>query len=228
MTADQKNSRIKDGSTTLICVEGKDEENFIETFLIKHSADKSLYDIKDVGGSCRFKDKFPVLCKDPNFFKIKCLLIIRDAETSFKATWDSVGGILHQNHLPKPSTHGECTKGIAHLTGKELTVGCYVMPGVEQDGMLEDLCLEWYGQANPQAMDCLRKYEACLWKTVGSETTERPENLQKARSLMMLATTPNNAPSLGVAAKQGFFDFSSSVWQPLRYFLSSAGLISKS
>ncbi len=207
---------IKSGATVLVCVEGQDEEKFIGKLLAAKGANEDIYEIKCVGGSKQFHEKLPRLTKQQHFQNIKTLAIIRDAEKSFAGTVRSIQGTLKQCGLPVPSAHGVFTQ-----SANKISVGFFIMPGGQRNGMLEDLCLEWLKNDRPELWKCLEGYHSCIESKAQPPIT----NLPKARALMMLAATPDNANSLGIAAQQGFFDFASPVWQALHDFFKSAGLI---
>jgi hypothetical protein len=210
--------KIRTGVEVLICVEGQDEEKFIGKFLTVKNANKDIYEIKCVGGSKQFHEILPRLSIQQNFQNIKTLAIVRDAEESFAGTVESIRGTLKKCGLPSPETHGVFTQNDA-----EISVGFFIMPGGQRNGMLENLCLDWFQQEHPLLMNCLESYHKCI-----EPKLKKPiPNIHKAKALMMLATTPDNATHLGLAAEQNFFNFDSPIWQELSGFFTQVDSLFK-
>lgn len=205
--AGQKKVEIENGKRALICVEGKDEVNFIGSFLATYgnNAEKDGYQIIEVGGRNNFASLFPTIKDDDNIGGIKLLLIVRDAETEYEETVQSMEGVVDKSELRTP----------------DRAVDYYIMPGGGRNGMLEDLCLDWYASDRPHAKACLDDYEVALRGC--PDLPQKPNNLSKARALMMLATSYDSANSLGVAAIQGFFSFESKFWEGLHGFFVQHG-----
>lgn len=216
---------IKLSAEVLICVEGQDEENFVAKFLEDRLTDENLYDIKCVGGSEQFHKKMPGLVKFEKFQDITTLAIIRDAETSCPNTIASLCGTLQICGLTVPPGHAQFSSGIINPQFPNLSrVGFFIMPGSQGAGMLENLCLDWFKQQYPAVWASLDQYYRDIQSHIGASTIEPIANIHKAKALMMLATSSKNSNSLGIAAKNGFFNFSSAVWQDLHVFFQAAGL----
>lgn len=204
---------------TLLLVEGRDEVEFFEALLININAHERVQTI-EVGGKDNFKNEFPALLLSPNFSNVKRYAIVRDADTSAKSTFQSVVGLLQRNNQPVPKAPGEI------ITTNGLSTGIFIMPGNFDEGMLEDLCLKTI--VGHPVLKCVDKYFSCLYDNLSHEkenlsndsnTYFYPKNESKAKMHAFLAGMNTFVPSLGIAAKKGYFNFDSEPLNEIKDFL---------
>jgi hypothetical protein len=188
----------------LLAVEGNDEVNFFEVLLTKIGIFDNV-DIRAIGGKDQFKVKLPAFRIATGFNSLEKIAIIRDADDNANNTFKSVIGVLKSNGLKPPRKPGE-------FTGGNPSVGVFIIPDNSSEGMLEDLCLETV-QDHP-AIKCVDTFINCT-----QDLSEPPKNVAKARVQAYLAAKPTIAPSLGVGAQKGYWDFTSENLRPLIYFL---------
>jgi len=110
----------------LIFVEGSDDKAFFEKLL----EDIPVIQIIDVEGKVNFKPKLKIISQDDNFEKVKKVLIIRDADESYKRTYQSLTGIVKE-------VFNETAGDI--LMGYQGKYGILILPPSEEQGSLEDL-----------------------------------------------------------------------------------------
>jgi len=203
----------------LLLVEGKDEVEFFEAFLKTIKAHNIIQSI-ELGGKDNFKNEFPALLLSPNFSDVKRYGIVRDADNSATNTFQSVTNLLNRYNQPVPTIQGE----IKFLNG--IAAGIFIMPGNSEEGMLEDLCLSTV--INHPVSSCVDEYISCLHNNLNFEkeniSKEQrkycfPKNKAKAKMHAFLAGMNKFVPSLGIAAKKGYFDLHSKQLNNIKIFL---------
>jgi hypothetical protein len=203
---------------TLLLVEGKDEVNFFEALL--DDCQIAEVQIIEVGGKDKFKSEFPTLLNLDGFSNVKSYAIIRDADNDANATLTSIQNLLSKHHQPVPNDCGEL------VNNDGIRVGIYIVPGNKTEGMLENLCLDTV--TNHPVLQCVDHYLSCLEEKLesGVEGVDKepdkhyfPRNRAKARMHAFLAGQTKWVPSLGLAAKKGYFNLSAEVLSDLRRFL---------
>ncbi len=203
----------------LLLVEGKDEIGFFQA-LLKHIDVQDDIQIIEVGGKDKFKNEFPALLISPDFPAVKKYGIVRDADDNADNTFQSVKGLLTQHNQPTPKAPGEV------ISSNDVTTGVFIMPGNAEEGMLEDLCLSTV--AHHPVSACVDEYIACLHKNLEHEKENIPKdphkhyfpkNEAKAKMHVFLAGMNKFVPSLGIAAKKGYFNFNSEIFNDIKVFL---------
>jgi hypothetical protein len=86
------------------------------------------------------------------------------------------------------------------------------MPGSNETGMLEDLCLRTV--AAHRAMACVMEFEDCV-----GHLTPRPKVLIKAKAQVFLAAMSEIVNSVGLGAQNGYWNFNSTELDELKTFL---------
>jgi len=191
----------------LLLVEGKDEIHFFEA-LPTHLHIKDIQLI-EVGGKDKFKDEFPALLLSPNFSIVKSYAIVRDADDNPDNTFQSITDMLKRYDQPIPTAPGKI------ISSSSMTIGIYIMPGNSEEGMLEDLCLKTV--SNHPVLACVDDYIICLKNKL--EHDNFPRNPAKAKMYAFLAGMNKFIPSLGLAAKKGYFNFDSEILNDIKVFL---------
>lgn len=185
----------------IIAVEGKDEINFFKAFLKKNE----IHDVQleDFEGKSNFSTKIMSLNNRTGFEKVTKIAFIRDADILLpKSAFDSIVDALKKAKLPYPRT-------INTFTSTKPSIGIFIMPGDENKGMLEDLCLKTI--IKKPINTCIEKYFECI--------EEKPKELSKAKILCYLASKTPFANSMGLAALKGHWDFEAEQFKELKEFL---------
>ena len=101
-------------------------------------------------------------------------------------------------------------------------IGAFVIPGGNNPGMLESLCLSTVESGESKSLlECVDSFMDCVKKeSVGNTLYKTPKNFNKARCRAFLAAMEKDIPTLGIAAEKGYWDLSSSKLQPLLNFLN--------
>lgn len=203
-------------SSRVILVEGPDEVNFFEA-LFRHISMQGIQ-IINVEGKDNFPAKFSIFLKHPDFRLVHGYALIRDADTSHAATFNSLKSLLQNHGQPCPQASGNFS-----ITDM-LKVGIFIMPGNKETGMLESLCLQTV--VDHPVMHCVNNYMDCLDQKLVRKTHETegtlayyPKNEEKAKILAFLAGMYEVTHSLGVAALKGYWPFDHEALSELREFL---------
>ena len=186
-------------------VEGNDQRNFFEAF-IDHL---SLADIQiqNFGGVNELHGFLLALASAPGFRgTVQGVGIVRDAETSAQAAFQSVRSSLSNAGLPVPDRPEE-------RAGSSPAVTVLILPDNNRPGMLETLLNETF--ANTPVEACINAFFDC----VEAIPTVSINNLDKARAYAYLTTKPNPHHSVGMAAKQRYWNLDHPIFDQLREFL---------
>ncbi len=203
--------QLQINSTSVLAVEGKDETNFFAALLENQNI--IGVQVVDIGGKDKFSASFRALANIEEFKNITRLGVVRDAESNLAlSAFQSICGVLKQTQLPVPRQPGQVTAGTMPL------VGIYIMPDNRGTGMLEDLCLQTV-QEQP-VNSCIEDYLECFLK-YHSEKEKKRINRSKSRVMAYLATRSPIVNSLGLGAKEGYWDFTHPCFDDLKKFLES-------
>lgn len=190
----------------ILFVEGKDDQFFFESLLdFLKIQDVQLL---NVGGKDNFRNSVSLSLKQISKNKVTHIGMIRDAEGNpAQSAFDSLQSLLKALNYPYPLKLNEIKNE------NNLKVGIFILPNNEETGMLEDLCLSSI-QGEP-AIECINGYIECI-KNLGLNFNE-----PKSKILCYLASKPSiRNTSLGVAAKNSYWNFSHSAFEELKNFLS--------
>ena len=188
-----------------LLVEGNDQRNFFEAF-IDHL---SLADIQiqNFGGVTDLRPFLSILVKRSGFREtVQSVGIVRDAETSAQAAFQSVQSSLENAGLPVPNQP-------ERRAGSSPAVTVLILPGDNSPGMLETLLNETF--ANTPEEVCINAFFDCV-EVLPTVSINNPD---KARAYAYLTTKPNPHHSVGMAAKQSYWDLDHDVFSRVRQFL---------
>ena len=158
-----------------------------------------------IGGKTQFKNKFNVLRKTPNFNKISILGICQDADDDPAGRFNSIINVL--------KTAGfKCPNKPYIFSKYKPKIGIFIMPGGNNHGALEDLCLKLV--YDDPVLDCVEKYIRCL-----KDIDIHPKNLAKAKIQTYLASKQEIVSAIGLAAKKRYWNFNSPYLEELKSFL---------
>ncbi|MBF0399096.1 MAG: hypothetical protein HQK78_20145 [Desulfobacterales bacterium] len=193
----------------LLVVEGKDECNFFDA-LFKHL---QLYDIQtiDIGGKDKFNDKFESLHAMDEFSEITHIGFIRDAERNPAiSAFNSICSILRKRQIPCPENPNQIIR-------ERVSVGIFIMPDNQETGMLENLCLE--SIKNTPVYSCIDSFIDCL-KQNQAEIEKEKFNESKSKVQSYLAMRSPIVNSLGLGAKNNYWNFNHACFADIKKFLS--------
>ncbi len=200
--ADQKEP-VKVEQPNVLIVEGKEEKLFFDE-LIEHLKLQKIQ-IMPIGGKDKLRSRLKALVSTPDFSKVVSLGIVRDADTDPDAAFQSVCDALRVAKLPAPD------RPLVPIPGNP-RVTVMVLPGDNESGMLEDLCLK--SVAQDPAMPCVERYFECL-----QQNNILPDNMSKAKVQAFLASRPKTGLRLGEAAEKGYWPWDENIFEQVRIFL---------
>ena len=194
-------------SAIQLLVEGNDQRNFFEAFT-RHLSISNVQ-IQNFGGVNELRDFLEGLVSATGFREtVQSIGIVRDAEMSARGAFQSVQSALSNAALPTPNRPAE-------RTGTSPAITVLILPGDDRQGMLETLLCESFA-ATP-VEDCIDDFFKCV-ESLPDMSIDRPD---KARAHAYLTTKPNPHFSVGVAAKNDYWDLDHSVFSPVRDFLQT-------
>lgn len=209
-------------SDRLLLVEGRDEEEFFSA-LLRHMGIDDV-DLMHYEGKRRLPDVFPTLLVTPGFSTVVRYAITRDANDDPAAAFQSVQETLRRCQQPCPERPSEFTGGAAR------EVGVFLLPGTNQLGMLEDLCLRTV--ADHPVSPCVQDFMQCLAARLARRdagtpadphTAYYPKNEAKARAHAFLAGMHELVQRVGVAAHRGYWNLDHPAMDEMKAFLKALG-----
>ena len=188
-----------------LLVEGNDQRNFFEAF-IEHLSLRDIQ-IQNFGGVNELQGFLLALANAPGFREtVQSIGIVRDAETSAQGAFQSVQSSLRNAGLSVPNQPEE-------RAGSSPAVTVLILPGDNSPGMLETLLNETF--ANTPEDACINAFFECI-EAIPTVSINNPA---KARAYAYLTTKPNPHHSVGMAAKQRYWDLDHDVFSRVRQFL---------
>ncbi len=204
----EKNFKIK--QPRMLVVEGKDECNFFDV-LLKHLGYHNIQTV-DVGGKDKFTTEFESLSGLEDFDQLTHVGFVRDAETNpAQDAFKSICDLLKSYKLPCPD------KGSRIIHDHQLSIGIFIMPDNQGTGMLENLCLE--SIKGTPAETCLNAFVACFEK-IQIDAEKLKFNEPKSRVQSYLATRAPIVNSLGLGAKNNYWNFDHLCFNDIKRFIA--------
>jgi len=185
---------------TQLLVEGKDLWNVAIAHL--NSLGRHDVDVHDFGGVDQLADFLAGFVAHPRFFSVISIGIIRDAEESARAAWQSVQSACREVGLSDSQGLG---------TGPAVSV--FILPDGKESGMLETLLWATI-RCSPEA-DCVEDFLACVDRIPGRTTKRR----DKARLHAWIASQAQPGVSVGVAALKKYLPLQHPALEGFRTFL---------
>ena len=190
-------------------MEGKDEVSFF-TALLKKKGIREIQ-IQESGGKEQFAELFKAIKKDPGFDNISSLAVIHDADQNATASFESVCSTLKNHRFEEPTQIGSFTQGTPKI-------GIFIISDDDKEkGMLESLCLSTI--ESKDIIKCVDSFMKCINKLTDNPNYKQPKNIHKARCRAFLSAMEEDTPSLGVAAKKGYWNMDSDKLNLLLDFL---------
>ena len=190
-----------------LLVEGNDDRNFFEAFF-KRLETPDRVQVHDFGGVGGLREFLTGFVRMPVFHAVQSVGIVRDAERSEPAAFQSVQSSLRNAGLPVPSRIGAPSAGVPAVT-------VLILPGGGRPGMLETILCDTL--LEQEVNRCIDVFFECV-EALPDIAISNPH---KARAYAYLATKPDSHHSVGVAAKAGAWDLSHPVFDDVREFLVS-------
>ena len=190
---------------TQLLVEGNDARNFFEA-LVAHMALAGVQ-VQNFGGVDEFRRVLSAFVLAPNFNNVRSIGIVRDAEQSADAAFQSVRDTLEHVNLAAPRRPNEST-------GDNPSVRVLILPDNAQPGMLETLLCRTLTENS--MTPCIDDFLRCA-----EESGQRVQRPDKARAHAWLATQPLPHVSVGVAALKGYWNLDHQALDAVRGFLTA-------
>ena len=181
----------------LLLGEGKEEEIFLEACL-KHLGVSGVQ-IENYGGKSNLAPFLQALKRRSGFAQVEKLSIIRDADDDPVGAASSV-----DNAIAKAAF------------AADLTIKRLIVPGSNQVGSLENLCLKSIAGQPIEA--CVEEYMDCAARATG-HVHATTTNKAKARIHAWLAAHPKPDLRLGLAAAGGLIDWTVPAFDELTAFV---------
>ena len=190
-----------------VLVEGNDQRNFFEA-VVDHLGLEGVQ-IQNFGGVDELRPFVSDIAKSEEFADVvESLGIVRDAEVSAQSAFQSVQSSLRNAELPVPN-------GPREIAGSSPSVSVLILPDESSPGMLETLLCKTF--EDTPINDCIESFFECV-RTATNEEIKRPE---KSHAHVYLATQHDPHVSVGVAAKNGYWDLDHPAFNDVRQFLLS-------
>ena len=157
-----------------------------------------------------YSHKIQAVVNTPGFSIVNSLGIIRDADTNFASTFQSVQSALINSSLPVPNQ-----PLIPIISQRSVNrVDVFIMPNNQDPGCLEDLLLQSVLQN--QEIICVSDFFTCL-----DSYQITPRQISKAKVQTFLSAQRECGISLGVAAMRGYWPFNNQSFSNLQLFLQN-------
>ncbi|MBE9067563.1 hypothetical protein IQ260_12925 [Leptolyngbya cf. ectocarpi LEGE 11479] len=193
--------------TKQLIVEGTDDKVFFE-HLLGHLNLSDTFQVQAFGGVPKLKPWLKGFVRSPDFSDVEALGIVRDADNSSMAAFDSVCGAITNAALMPPREPFLLQDG-------EPRINVCILPGPSaQSGMLENLCLSMV-EGDP-AMTCITAYLDCL-----QQLSLPLRNPAKAKLQAFLASREKPVIGLVGATYKGYWNWEHPAIIPIIDFLRS-------
>ncbi len=192
-----------------LLVEGKDAQHFFHAFL-EHRIPglAGLTQIHDFGGVTELRAFLRAFVKRSGFGAVRRVAVVRDAEAGpVKQAFQSVRHALSSSGLVRPDRAGRWTRG-------RVQTGTFILPDNSGSGMLETLLCR---TLETDMERCIQAFFECAGVSPSSVRRDK----QRARAFLATRNKPH--PSVGIAARKGYWNLDHAAFGPLQAFLSGLG-----
>ena len=196
-----------------LLVEGKDERNFFEAFL-EHLQVANVQ-IQVLDGKDRLRESLETLAGATGFRTVKHIGIVRDADESAVAAFQSIQtSLTNANRVVRTWSGAEfpVPDRPEQRVGSGPSVSVFILPGGADDGMLETLLCRTF--AGTEMDRCIDGFLQCAEES-GSPIHRR----DKSRAHAWLATRQDPHVSVGHAARKGYWNFDHEAFDGVRQYL---------
>lgn len=190
---------------SLLLVEGIDDAMFFDAFL-RNKIGATDVQIATVGGKSNFRKFLMILRQADGFDSLRRLGIARDADADPASAFQSIQDALRDNGYPVPRQPWRPAQS------GQMSVSVAILPGGNDPGELEDLCLR--AIAGRPVLACVDQYIKCM--TGAGLSSVRPS---KSKVYAYLAAGADPGLRLGESAEAGVWDWSSPAFAQVADFL---------
>jgi hypothetical protein len=186
-----------------LAVEGDDDRRFFDKFI----SSLNIVDIQIIKmmGKQPLSEKVKGITKISGWSQVVSFGLVIDADSNYASALASIQYSLRVSHLAVP-------QGPLLSAGRKRKVTFFVVPGVNRNGALEDLCLS--SVRTHSAMTCVNAYFHCL-----ERGGIRCRKISKAKVHAFLASRHEPDLKLGEATEAGYWPIASQVFDDIRRFL---------
>ena len=198
-----------------LLVEGNDERNFFEAF-VEHLQLANVQ-IQVLDGKDRLRESLETLAGASGFRRVRSIGIVRDADASAAAAFQSVQTSLRNANQVVRAWSGvefPVPERPEESAGEGPSLSVLILPGSGDHGMLETLLCRTF--AGTDVDHCINGFFQCAEES--GNPVYRPD---KARARAYLATTRDPHLSVGVAAKRDRWNLDHDAFDGVRGFLRS-------
>ena len=186
--------------------------NYGYTTLATH-LDLGELEFREYGGKDKLRKFLAAFTARGDFYDVRSLAIVADADFVPGASADRIRGALESVGLPVPMA----PLTLAGAPERDLNVSFLVLPHWNDQGMLEDICLE--SVKSQPLVGCVEHFLECVGQT--RLDWPRREIEAKAKVHAFLASQDPPDLRLGEAASKGFWNFDDAAFDPLKELLVS-------
>jgi hypothetical protein len=192
----------------VLLVEGKGPAYLFEEILATMGLNSEI-EIVDFLSIPQFRDSLKAFISERTFKKITHLGIIRDCEINngVKGSFESVCDGLKLSGISAPDKINTPSNGNPKIS-------IYILPDCVSEGKIETLILKAVKEEG--VLQCIDNYFICL----SEQGIEEPNNLEKAKIQVYLASKPVVNLTLHFAAQKGYIPSNSPVFDGLRKFFT--------
>jgi len=188
----------------LVLVEGNDDEHFFKQMANKTKTPET-FQIMQYGSKDELRKYIETLKTTHGYERVASIGITRDKDND-PEPFQSVCDALKAHELPVPEKELCTTRKKPHVT-------VFILPGGNEEGALEDLCLK--SVEDKPVMRCVDDYMKCIKK----ETGVLPSNLSKARLHAFLASMKEPGKPIGQAVQKNYIPSDHPAFEDARRFL---------
>jgi len=192
----------------ILLVEGEDDEKFFKHYMLHLGINVDEIHIIKTKGTFN-EDYVKSLTTRPGFVgNINLLGIIKDSDSGITSTFENIKDLFNGTNLNFPDSP-YC------FSHNGIRVGAFIIGNNSDIKMLEDLCLKTV--ENKPEIECINNLFECISK-IDNREFEKPS---KSKAQAYLATQTVYAKHIGLGAKEGHWDFTSTALNSLKEFLSN-------
>jgi hypothetical protein len=199
--------RIEISEDLLLLVEGRDEFHLFEQLIESCFSYTPGIQVMDIGGKTtlgrNLKTVYAAALSRPS---LRAIGVVRDADASAAASFQSVRDSVQQAGYTPPPTHAE-------FSDASPSIGIFIAPDGSAPGAIETICRR--SVQEEEAARCADAYIDCL-ETHNALKSDLPD---KAFTHAYLAATSDPVARVGEGALQGVWNFQSPAFANLREFV---------
>jgi len=187
----------------LLLVEGMDDFKVFRCILEKTGLGPNDVELRPLGGKNDLPERMKALTLAHGFDSVRAVCVVRDADDSPDAAFQSVADAFRLNGLPTP-------KKAFEVVGNGLRTAAMLTAGPDGRGELEDMCLASVAEGDV-GVGCAN----CLIDCLQRNGIDPRRKIGKRRLLAFLASKPDVHVHIGVAAEAGMFNLGSQAFAPI-------------